>query len=184
MIFQLVGIPTNSVYVCKMNNLRDSSLKDPDSHPSVGRLLSILHRQTQVYLQKALDPLDLGHGQARVLRYIDRNPGVRQQDISEYFRLDKGSTSTLIRSLDKKGFLEKELDMEDNRAYRLVASQKAVDLRTQLEEIFSKWTDRLLNGFADSEKDQLIEQMERMIRNVVIDQKELKKWPPGITKKT
>ncbi len=171
MTFELVGIPTNSVYVCKMDIDQDSSLIQPDSRPSVGRLLSILHRQTQVYLQKELDPLDLGHGQVRVLRYIDMNPGVRQQDISEYFRLDKGTTSTFIRNLEKKGFVEKELDMEDNRAYRLIASQKAVELRPQLEEIFSKWTDRLLTGFTDSEKNELIEQMERMIRNVVFDQK-------------
>ena len=138
---------------------------DSSYYPSVGRLLSIIHRQTQIYLQRELEPYGLGHGQVRVLRYIDRHPGVWQQDISEHFKLDKGSTSSLVTSLVNKGFVRKERAMEDQRAFNLVVTEKTIELRPKLKEIFLYWSENLLGGFSDDEKEELIVKVERMILN-------------------
>ena len=138
---------------------------DSSDYPSVGRLLSIIHRKTQIYLQRELEPYGLGHGEVRVLRYLDRHPGVRQQDISEHFRLDKGSTSTLVSSLVKKGFIRKERAMEDHRAFNIIVTEKTVELRPVLMEVFKHWSENLLGGFSDEERELLIVKMERMIIN-------------------
>ena len=145
---------------------------DRSDFPSIGRLLSIIHRKTQIYLQRELEPYGLGHGQVRILRYLDRHPGVRQQDISEHFKLDKGSTSNLITSLVKKGFIRKERAMEDHRAYNLIVTEKTIELRPKLKEIFNKWSDNLMHGFSEEEQELFIVKMERMIINA---EEEIKK---------
>ena len=74
-----------------------------EDDPSIGRLISIIHRYGGTYFHAALAPFNLGHGQVPVLMHIFKNEGINQHDISRYFRLDKGSTSSLIRSLENNG---------------------------------------------------------------------------------
>jgi DNA-binding MarR family transcriptional regulator len=132
---------------------------------SIGRLISILYRQSKVYFHKKLEPYGLGHGQMPVLMYVIHHNGSTQHDISNHFYLDKGSTSSLIKSLEKNGFVKREQHGEDRRSYKIYTTKKTESLLPEFHSIFQRWTEILLEGFTYDEEEQAFNLLNRMIEN-------------------
>ncbi len=132
---------------------------------SIGRLISILYRQSKVYFNKKLEPYGLGHGQMPVLMYIIHHKGSTQHGISNHFMLDKGSTSSLIKNMEKNGFIRREQHRADRRSYKLYITAKTERLLPEFYKIFQGWTDILLKDFTNEEKEQSFELLNHMIEN-------------------
>jgi len=132
----------------------------------LGRLIGILYRQSTTYFQKEFKTFGLGHSQGKVLRFIDLNGKVLPKQIAEYYNLDKGSVTSLIKSLEKNGFLERESHPTDNRCFYLTLSSKAKEIMPELNQIFENWASKLVSGFSDEEKNLLIGSLQKMIDNV------------------
>ncbi len=133
---------------------------------SVGKLISILHRKAQVYFQQQLKPLELSHGQVKIFIYLARNDGVTQRELTDAFQLDKSSTSFLINTMVKKGFVRKAPHPEDRRSQILSLTNKGHAMEQEVRAIFSGWTDLLLTEFSPAEREQLFSYLHRMIDNV------------------
>ncbi len=132
---------------------------------SIGRLISILHRQAQVYFHHKLGPYGLGHGQMPVLMYIVHHEGVTQHNISQHFHLDRGSTSSLIKGLEAHGFVYRQREETDRRVYRLYQTGKTQQLLPDFYAIFRGWTEQLLEGFTDRERELAFDLLNRMLAN-------------------
>ena len=132
----------------------------------LGRLIGILYRQSTTYFQKEFKTFGLGHSQGKVLRFIDLNGKVLPKQIAEYYNLDKGSVTSLIKSLEKNGFLERQSHPTDNRCFYLTLSSKAKEIMPELNQIFENWASKLVSGFSDEEKNLLIGSLQKMIDNV------------------
>ncbi len=132
---------------------------------SFGRLISILYRQGTMYFHKKTGPYGLGHGQIPVLMYVVKKGEVTQHQICNYFQLDKGTTSTLTRSLEKNGFILKKQDSHDKRSSWLLITDKTRNLLPELKEIFKEWTSILTNDFTEDEKKIAFNLLNRMIEN-------------------
>lgn len=140
------------------------ALQHKEDH-SIGRLISILHRQGQVYFHRKLSPYGLGHGQVPVLMYIVHHEGVMQHGISDHFRLDKGSTSSLIKGLADHGFIFRRQDASDKRVYRLFITEKTKRLLPEFYDIFRGWTEILLDGFNEADQGKAFELLNSMLDN-------------------
>lgn len=132
---------------------------------SIGRLISILYRHAKVYFDRKLVGTGLGHGQLPVLMYILSHENVTQQQINEYFLLDKGSTSNLIRNLEKNGFIIRVQDERDKRSYKLYITDKTRRFLPKFMDILRGWTDILTDGFEEDEKEEAYSLLNRMIKN-------------------
>lgn len=136
-----------------------------NENQSIGRLISILHRKSYVYFHRKLSSYGLGYGQMPVLMYIIHHEGVTQHDISEHFRLDKGSTSNLVKGLTRNGYLFRKQDETDKRVNRLYITDKTKKLLPEFYEIFRGWTEILLEGFSQRDQDKAFELLNRMLDN-------------------
>jgi DNA-binding MarR family transcriptional regulator len=132
---------------------------------SIGRLISILYRHAKVYFHRKLDGYGLGHGQVPVLMHIIQHEPVTQHQINQHFHLDKGSTSALIKSLEKNGLIYREQDSHDKRAYFLYTTEETQNLMPELKQVFKGWTDILIKDFNENEKEQAFSLLNRMIIN-------------------
>ena len=56
---------------------------------SVGRLISILYRKNQIYLNAAMKPLNITTAEQPILMYLYRHNAVTQEEISTYLQVDK-----------------------------------------------------------------------------------------------
>lgn len=137
---------------------------------SIGRWISILHRNAFIYFNGQFKQFGIGGAQIRPLLYILKHPGVRQDDISKVFSKDKGTVARATKKLEEVDLVYREKDIEDKRAYKLFPTENALNQQDIISSILKGWSDTLTQGFTEQEQDQLLEYLKRMADNVNIRQ--------------
>lgn len=79
--------------------------------------------------------LDLSPKELHHIVIISLNPGLKQSEILDFLDITKGTYSTMIAGLSKKGFVSQQADKEDKRIKRLVIEEngyKALEVNAQV----------------------------------------------------
>lgn len=132
----------------------------------VGRLIGVLHRQSNVYFQSKLRPFAIGPSQCKALMFIYLNEKIIPKQIAEYYNLDKGSVTSLINGLEKNGFISKKSHPTDKRCVYLQLTNKGIEIMPKIKVVFKEWSDMLLKDMSEKEKKMLISMLGHMIDNV------------------
>lgn len=130
---------------------------------SVGRLISILYRKNQIYLNAAMKPLNITTAEQPILMYLYRHDAVSQEEISAYLQVDKALTTRTIQSLLEKGLVTKKKDEKDKRCNKISLTQKGQDMREAMVEKFVGWNKIMLEGMDEAKRDLLFELLEEMV---------------------
>ena len=130
---------------------------------SVGRLISILYRKNQIYLNAAMKPLNITTAEQPILMYPYRHDAVTQEEISAYLQVDKALTTRTVQSLLEKGLVTKEKDEKDKRCNKISLTQKGLDMREAMIEKFSGWNKIVLEGMDEAKQELLFELLEEMV---------------------
>ena len=136
-------------------------------HDSLGRLIGCLHRHARIYFEKELAPFGLGSGSLHVLMILLHHDGINQQELSEKLHVDKATTTRTITKLVKLGYVRREKDQTDNRAYRLFVTQKARDTAPEIRTVLHSWTAILAEGLTEKEKETALALLRRMRDNAI-----------------
>ena len=89
------------------------------------KLNNKIFRTTQGYLDKVLKEYDLSSGSYPYLLILKENEGINQNKISKELGYDKAMSARTIIKLIKLGYLNREEDEDDSRAYKLFLTEKA-----------------------------------------------------------
>ena len=81
----------------------------------LGFLIANLFNDYTNYMNSYLKEMDLTLSQTRVLLVLALNNGVSIDYLAEKANIGKSSVTKSVKILEKKGFLTKEIDPEDNR---------------------------------------------------------------------
>ena len=130
---------------------------------SVGRLISILYRKNQIYLNSVMKPLNISTAEQPILMYLYRHNAVTQEEISAYLQVDKALTARTIQSLLEKGLVTKEKDEQDKRCNKISLTQKGFDMREAMVDKFVGWNKIMLEGMDESKRELLFELLEEMV---------------------
>jgi len=136
-------------------------------HESLGRLIACLHRHARSYIEKKLAPFGLGSGALPVLMILLHHDGVNQQEVSEKLHVDKATTTRAITKLARMGYVRRENDPDDNRAYRLFVTQKARDIAPEMRKVLHSWTAILAEGLTEKEKETALTLLKHMRDNAL-----------------
>lgn len=109
--------------------------------------------------------MGIGSGQYLFLLFLYKNDGVTQDHISKALRIDKATTARALKKLECLGYVRREIDEEDKRAYRVHVTQKALENKEKFFTILSEWSDKIGYGFSEEEKESALDFFERMIQN-------------------
>lgn len=135
--------------------------------PSLGRLIACLHRQSRIYFDNALAPFGLSSGTLPLLGSLLRQDGLNQQELSEHLHVDKATITRMISKLIELGYVRREHDPADKRAYRLFATRKARDIDPEVRQVLRGWTAILSEGFTNEEKELAFTFLTRMRDNAL-----------------
>lgn len=117
---QLSGVKNKDVF----------SVDSPEE--SVGFLLWQVTNLWQREIKKALKKFDLTHSQfvllVSILWFSTRNEGITQIQLSVHSKIDPMTTSTILRTLQRKGLIKRQEHSTDTRA-------KVVELTGQGREV-------------------------------------------------
>lgn len=92
--------------------------------------------------------------------------GVRQEDLARKYKMDKSTAARAIKKLEDVGYVYRQQDPEDKRAYRVFVTEKGRSMEEKMMEIALKWDSIVLSGFSKEEKQLQAAFLERMEQNV------------------
>ncbi len=126
---------------------------DPDS--SLGFLISDVSRLLRRVYDRRVEPLGLTRAQWRVLVHVHRRAGVSQTALAQILEIEKPTLGRLVDRLERKGWVERRVDDRDQRARRLVITDRVRPLIDQMEELAEAVHADALDGIRDDDTDRL-----------------------------
>lgn len=123
---------------------------------------SIQVKEQRLYNEKTVN-YQLSPSQARALIYIEAHPSANQKDVADYFSLRGASTSTLIKKLEARGYIEKKPSRgSQDRSNKLFLTAAGSELATSLKTAFADVENRLVSNLTHEEADTLIRLLSKM----------------------
>jgi len=103
---------------------------------------------------------------ARLLLYIAREPHSRQIDLASRLEITAVTLGRMVDRLVASGYVERQVDAFDGRAFRLCVTANAVALVEELENIAAATRERALRGFSRAEREELMGLLGRLRANL------------------
>lgn len=132
---------------------------------SAGKIIGELSRAANIYFQRQFKKYAIGYAQVRTLLYIAHNEGITQKELAIFFHLDKSSITSQLNILELNGYVKKHISTSDARKLQLCITDKTKEIMAPLKNVFSLWTETLLDGFSENEKSELFNYFEKMQKN-------------------
>lgn len=102
------------------------------------------------YLNSRLSDLNLGH-ELRYIMFIYDNPNSSQDDLVRALAQSKGNVAKVVKKLEEKGYVERIINPENRRKYKLKTTSDADKLVLRVREISREWEIEV--GLTDADED-------------------------------
>lgn len=135
---------------------------------SIGRWISILYRYRQSYINRKLESYDIASSQYIILLTLYKIGAKRQEELSDYLKIDKGCIAKSIKKLEEEGYVERIVDTEDKRAYKLLLTQKALDFMPVILDIVGSWED-IATSFLTEDEIKMVDKLLQKMAQKVFD---------------
>lgn len=117
------------------------------------RLFGKLMRQHEYMVHKICHKYGIYRGQNHILRALENNPGLTQNELALMINVAKASVTTSLNRMEKNGFVRREKSKEDGRCNQIYITQKGLEashgctaeMARLKEALFSKIDDQELS---------------------------------------
>lgn len=119
----------------------------------INRLFKQLKAALEQYERYTIQDLDITSGQCIMLDYLlsQESEALYATDIHTAFGISKATISNILKSLRKKGYLVMEGDGQDDRRKRLVLTEKAYEMRQEINAVLRKRGEDMCKGIPRQE---------------------------------
>lgn len=132
---------------------------------ALGKYISILYRQGNAFLTKKYSKYNIGSGQYMFLIQLYANDGLSQEELASRLNIDKGTTARAIKKLQDEGYIVRETDEDDKRAYKIFLTEKAKEIKEGFFQILGQWNDILTSGLTAEEVEIVLKLMKKVSNN-------------------
>jgi DNA-binding MarR family transcriptional regulator len=109
---------------------------------------------------------NLGSGQFRLLTTLYKHgDGINQEYFANFLKMDKATAARSIKKMENAGFIIREKDEKDKRAYNVFLTDKAKELQPKIKYILARWTQILLKDFSEEEQKTYIDFLKKSEKN-------------------
>lgn len=117
-------------------------------------------------LFEQLGDRELSLGQPKILEYLQEHDGAVQKDIASACKIEPATATSLLSRMEKNGLIERKMKI-DNRKYLYVfLTEKGKEEVSYVEKAFVCVEDIALKDFTDTEKEQFIEYLQKVNKNL------------------
>ncbi|WP_077612473.1 MarR family winged helix-turn-helix transcriptional regulator [Clostridium sp. Marseille-P2415] len=113
---------------------------------TLARYVGILNRQTQSYITAAFSSLDINFSECIIFMNLFDKEGINQEELSSMLFIDKAATARTIKSLERKGFITREVPKDDRRAKKLFLTDKGRNYKSYFYSLLEKWENCTTEG--------------------------------------
>ena len=134
---------------------KDFSVQTAEDSP--GFLLWQVTTLWQRGIKKSLDTINITHPQfvllASLLWLSKQKEAVTQIDLSQHSKIDPMTTSTVIRTLQRKGLIERQEHHTDTRAKTITLTSDGIKTTRQAVKIIEKFDTDFFQSLGNKTKD-------------------------------
>jgi DNA-binding MarR family transcriptional regulator len=112
-----------------------------------------IYRSHLAYMAKELEDYGIGSGQFDFLMVLYRKDGISQETLAKILKVSKATSTRAIQSLEKEGYVHRQRDENDLRAYKVYLTEKGREMREIILEKLISFLDTLLSDFTPEEKE-------------------------------
>ncbi|MCR8744911.1 MarR family winged helix-turn-helix transcriptional regulator [Romboutsia lituseburensis] len=133
----------------------------------VNRYKTEINKDFRKYAESVLKEYDFTIANLKYLFIIERNQGINLNEIATELNIDKAMVTRGIKKLVDLGYVNKDQDENDTRAYKLSVSEKGDKILNSLRGIFKEWFDKVTHDFSEEERTIYIKLMKKVYENRV-----------------
>lgn len=133
---------------------------------SIGRLINLLARKSQMYLGRVLSQYNLTVAEQPFFMALQNHEGITQEELTAIVCVDKAATARAVRSLEEKGYLIRIHDNKDKRQKRVYSTQKAKEIGKEVRAELIKYNTLLTQGIKEEDLDRLYDFLLQMEENM------------------
>lgn len=133
------------------------------------KLEKLNHKMKRQLAKRFQKGSPLSSVQGVTLHYIMTETGKRDvftKDLEQFLDIKSSSATSLVNYLEKLGYVRREPVEEDGRYRRLVLTEKARDIESELNEIIEEYIADKFVGFTDEELATLNRLIDKMLANI------------------
>jgi len=131
-----------------------------DNVPFIALVHNISKNQLK-YLNSKLGDLGIDHD-IRFILFIHDNPDCSQDDLASLLAQSKGNIAKVLKKLEDKGYIEREINPENRRKYMLKTTSKANEIVPKVRQISKDWEMKV--GLTEAD-----ENLKRRIKEISIN---------------
>lgn len=134
---------------------------------SIGKLISILYRQFQIYINRSLKEYNINSSEYIFLINISHHGGTNQKTLSDKLIIDQAFTTRVMKNLENKGFITRERNSKDKREYNIYLTEMGKKVQPIIIEKLRNWTSILSGDLDKNEVDRMIILLNEMCNNAL-----------------
>ena len=101
-----------------------------------------------------------------IVLYIRRRPGASQEEITNFYALDKTSVARDARRLEELGHIERKIVPENRRQYQLFLTDRGREMLQVIDDAFDRFQQALTAHISPEDWDMLTLLLQRVEQNV------------------
>ncbi len=119
-------------------------------------------------IENGHDEVTIMHGYILGYLYKNSDKSVCQRDIEKEFGITKSTVATILKLMEKKGYLTRLNSMKDGRLKKLMLTEAGIKTHLETIEIIDRIHTELENGITDDEKREFERILQKMENNINI----------------
>jgi len=128
-----------------------------DLSRNFGFLVNDVARALRTEYDRRVRELGLTRSQWWVMNHLYRNPGLTQSELAEILEVEKPSVGRLLDRLEAKGWIRREHDARDRRAWRVHLGEAAEPQMRALRKRAAELMGDALAGLSVADRERLVE---------------------------
>ena len=128
-----------------------------DLSRNYGFLISDVARLMRTTYDRRVRELGLTRSQWWVLTLLFRNDGVTQSELAELLEIERPTLGRLLDRLEAKGWVRREHDSRDRRAWRVHLTDAVEPAMRELREAAAELRRDALAGLSAAERDRFVD---------------------------
>jgi Transcriptional regulators len=136
-----------------------------DAEQSANLWISILYRYRKMFMSKRLEDCGVAGGCPFLILDLYENDGANQEQLAAALKTDKATVARAVQKLEAEGFIRREEDPGDKRAYRVFLTAKGKAAIPSFKSAFAEWNRTLEDGIPEEALAVFRQTLEKMSRN-------------------
>ena len=131
----------------------------------IAKYISILYRAGNIYFNQNFEKYNIGSGQYPFLVYLYYKDTVTQEIMSNELYIDKGTTAKALKKLQENGYVTRQVDDKDKRAYKVQLTENGKKVTKEIFHILHNWNSILTSDFTEEEQNLALKLLMKMLKN-------------------